>query len=162
MTFVRGETHLKEGDPAPDFAVEDETGKMVTLASMKGKKFILFFYPQDNTPTCTAEACNLSENYDDLKKEGFEVLGVSPDSARKHQNFITKFRLPYHLLVDADKKMINDYGVWGKKRFMGRIYDGVLRTTFVVDKAGTILRVFKDVKAKHHTSQILNSLEVTN
>lgn len=161
-TFVKGETHLQEGDQAPDFQGKDENGKMISLKDFKGKKLVLFFYPKDNTPGCTAEACSLSENYDDLKAAGLQILGVSADSEKRHQNFINKFRLPYHLLADTEMEVIKKYGVWGKKRFMGRIYDGILRTTFVIDGQGKIIRVFKDVKTKTHASQILESLEVTH
>ena len=123
-------THLNEGDKAPDFSGIIQTGETVSLSDYKGKKLILFFYPKDNTPGCTAEACNLRDNYDDLRNQGFELLGVSPDSAKKHQNFINKFELPFPLLADTEKEVLNAYGVWGPKQMYGRTYDGVYRTTF--------------------------------
>ena len=158
MTNIpNSKTHLKEGDKAPDFAIEDQNGKVVTLSELKGKKVILFFYPQDNTPTCTVEACNLRDNYSVLKKEGFLVYGISPDSHRKHKNFIKKFNLPFDLLVDKDLTLIKKYGVWGPKFFMGKHYDGLLRTTFVINEEGVIERVISKVVAKDHAQQILDT-----
>lgn len=151
------ETHLKEGDKAPDFQCVDENGKLRTLSEFVGKKLVLYFYPKDNTPTCTVESCNLRDNYDGLRKKGFEVLGVSPDSEKRHRNFISKFELPFPLLADEDHKVMNAYGVYGKKKFMGRVFDGVVRTTFVIDENGVIERVFKKVKSKEHTEQILET-----
>ena len=148
-------THLNEGDKAPDFSGIIETGENVSLSDYKGKKLILFFYPKDNTPGCTAEACNLRDNYDDLRNQGFELLGVSPDSAKKHQNFINKFDLPFPLLADTEKEVLNAYGVWGPKQMYGRTYDGVYRTTFIINGEGVIEKVFKKVKTKAHTEQIL-------
>ena len=127
-------THLQEGKKAPDFKGPIHTGETVSLADYKGKKLILFFYPKDNTPGCTAEACNLRDNYDDLRKQGYELLGVSPDSARKHQNFIKKFDLPFPLLVDTDRETINAYGVWGPKQMFGKKFEGVYRTTFIINE----------------------------
>lgn len=148
-------TDLKPGDKAPDFKGTIETGDTVSLGDYKGKKLVLFFYPKDNTPTCTTEACNLRDNYSALQKKGYEVLGVSPDSVKKHQNFINKFEFPYHLLADEDKEVLKAYGVWGKKKFMGRVYDGVHRTTFVIDENGKIENVITKVKAKQHADQIM-------
>ena len=148
-------THLQPGDKAPDFSGIDQNGDTITLADFKGEKVIIFFYPKDNTPTCTIEACNLRDNYMEFREKGFEVVGVSPDSARKHQNFIRKYDLPYTLLADTDKTIMNAYGVWGPKKFMGRTFDGVHRITFVIDETGTIEQVIKNVKAKVHTQQIL-------
>lgn len=152
-------TTLKEGDKAPDFAGIDQNEHTISLSDYKGKKLILFFYPKDNTPGCTAEACNLRDNFDDLKEKGYELLGVSPDSARKHQNFIKKHELPFPLLADTEKEVLNAYEVWGEKKFMGRTYDGVHRTTFIIDEEGKIEKVFKKVKTKAHTEQILEEME---
>lgn len=149
-------THLKVGDTAPDFSGIIETGDTVTLNDYKGKKLILFFYPADNTPTCTKEACNLSDNYAMLTKKGYEVLGVSPDSAKKHTNFINKYEFPYHLLADTDQAVLKAYGVWGPKKFMGRSFIGVHRTTFVIDENGKIENIIDKVKATEHADQILN------
>ncbi len=148
-------THLKEGDNAPDFTGVDQNGNPVSLSDFKGKKLILYFYPKDSTPGCTKEACNLRDNYELLKEKGFEILGVSPDSAKRHQNFINKYNLPFPLLVDEDLKTIKAYGVWGEKNFMGRKYMGVFRTTFVIDENGVIEKVITKVKVGDHAKQIL-------
>lgn len=152
-------THLKEGDKAPDFTTVDEQGNEISLTDFRGKKVILYFYPADNTPTCTKESCNFRDNYDMLLKKGFVVLGISKDTARKHQNFIDKFDLPFPLLVDTEKEIINAYGVWGPKKFMGREFDGIHRETFVIDEKGMIERVFLKVKSNTHTEQILESYD---
>ena len=152
-------TTLKEGDKAPVFEGENELGEGVTLADFSGKKLVLYFYPKDSTPGCTVESCNLRDHYEELKKKGFEVLGVSADGAASHQKFIGKHRLPFHLLVDTDKTVLNAYGVLGPKKFMGRAYDGIHRTTFVIDEQGVIEKVFTKVKTKTHTEQILESYE---
>lgn len=151
-------THLKEGDKAPEFTGLNEHGEEVSLSDYKGKKLILFFYPKDNTPGCTAEACNLRDNYDDLRAKGFELLGVSPDSQKKHQNFIKKHELPFPLIADTEQEVLNTYGVWGEKQMYGRTYMGVFRTTFVIDENGVIEKVFKKVKTKDHTAQILEAV----
>ena len=148
-------THLKEGDEAPDFKGKDQNGNDISLSDFKGKKVVLYFYPKDNTPGCTAEACNFRDNYKDLQKRGFEIIGVSADSEKKHQNFINKYELPFPLIADTDKEVINAYGVWGKKKFMGREYDGIHRETFVIDEKGEIEKVFEKVKTKEATEQIL-------
>ncbi|MEM9920866.1 MAG: thioredoxin-dependent thiol peroxidase [Bacteroidota bacterium] len=153
-------THLKEGDAAPAIDGFDENGEAVSLAQFAGRKLILFFYPKDNTPGCTAEACSLRDSYDELKAAGFELLGVSPDSAKKHQNFIKKFEFPFHLLADTDRKVIEAYGIWGPKKFMGREFDGVHRTTFIIDENGKIEKIYKKVKTKDHATQILEGLAV--
>ena len=150
-------TGLKEGDKAPDFKGVIEDGSEVKLSDYKGKKLVLYFYPKDNTPGCTAQACNLTENQSELKKAGFEILGVSADSAKKHVNFIEKYSLGFSLLADEDKKVINAYQVWGPKKFMGKEYDGIHRTTFVINEEGIIERVFTQVKTKDHANQILES-----
>ena len=154
-------THLKEGENAPAFAAANEKGETISLSDYKGKKLILYFYPKDNTPTCTTEACNLRDNFELLQSKGFELLGVSPDSQRKHQNFIKKFDLPFSLLVDADTKIIQDYGLWGEKQMFGKKYMGVFRTTFVIDENGKIERVFTKVNAADHANQILESMNLT-
>lgn len=152
-------TSLQVGDKAPAFSGKIESGETVSLADYKGKKLVLFFYPKDNTPGCTAEACNLRDNYSELKNAGFELLGVSPDSERKHQNFIKKFSLPFPLLADTEQEALKAYGVWGPKKFMGREYIGVHRTTFVIDENGIIEAVIDKVKTKDHTAQILEAVE---
>lgn len=148
-------TTLKVGDQAPDFTGVNEKNESISLSDFRGKKLILFFYPKDNTPGCTAAACNLRDNYSELKEKGYELLGVSPDSAKKHENFIRKFEFPFSLLADTEKEVLNAYGVWGLKKFMGKEYDGVHRTTFVIDEEGKIEQVIKKVKTKDHTAQIL-------
>ena len=148
-------TGLKAGDKAPDFKGKDQDGKIVSLKDFAGKKLVLYFYPKDNTPTCTLEACNLRDNYSVLKKKGYSILGVSADEEKKHLKFIAKYDLPFQLLADVDMKVINAYDVWGKKQFMGRIFDGINRTTFVIDEKGKIEKVITDVKSKDHTEQIL-------
>jgi len=148
-------TNLKVGDKAPNFSELNEAGETISLKDYKGKKLILFFYPKDNTPTCTVEACNLRDNYAMLQKEGYELLGVSPDSSKKHENFIKKFDLPFPLLADTERNVLNAYEVWGPKKFMGREFDGVHRTTFVIDEKGKIAQVIEKVKSKEHAAQIL-------
>ena len=148
-------TTLKEGDKAPNFSGVDENGNQLSLADYSGKKLILYFYPKDLTPGCTVESCNLRDNYNDLLKTGFDVVGVSADDEKKHLKFIDKHDLPFHLLADVDKKVINDYGVWGPKKFMGKVYDGIHRTTFIINENGMIEKVIKKVKTKEHTEQIL-------
>jgi len=146
---------LQAGDKAPDFEVVDQEEKKVRLSDYVGKKLALFFYPQDDTPTCTVEACNLRDNYKTLKAHGYEVVGISPDPPKKHVKFISKFKLPYRLLSDVDRKVIEAYGVWGEKELFGRKYMGVYRTTFIIDATGTIERVIDEVKSKEHAEQIL-------
>ncbi len=151
-------THLKEGDKAPDFKGVDQDENTVSLAGYKGKKLILYFYPKDDTPGCTAEACNLRDNFSVLKNEGFELLGVSPDSTKKHQKFIGKYSLPFPLVADTEKEVSNAYGVWGPKQFMGKTFDGVHRTTFVNDKEGRIEKIYTKVNTKAHAEQILEGM----
>jgi len=148
-------THLKAGDNAPDFNTKDEQGNPVLLADFKGKKLVLYFYPADSTPTCTVEACNLRDNFEALRNAGYHVLGVSPDSATKHQNFIKKHSLPFPLLMDEDHAIIKAYGVWGPKVTFGKAYDGLLRTTFIIDENGVIERVIDKVESKRHAEQIM-------
>ena len=147
---------LKEGDTAPDFSAVDENGNPVSLSDYKGKKLILYFYPKDNTPGCTAEACSLRDGYGELRSMGFELLGVSPDSAASHVRFKEKHGLPFRLIVDEGNRIAESYGVWGKKKFMGKTYQGILRTTFVIND-GRIEKVFDKVKTKEHSAQIIDS-----
>jgi peroxiredoxin Q/BCP len=149
-------THLQVGDSAPDFAITNQSGELIKLSDFSDKKLIIFFYPKDNTPGCTAESCNLKDNYSDLLEKGFEVVGVSADDAVSHQKFIAKFSLPYNLLADTNKEMIKSYGVWGKKKFMGKVYDGIHRTTFVINN-GVVEKIFLKVKTKEHSNQIIES-----
>lgn len=151
---------LKEGSQAPNFSALDASGKEYTLQSFKGKKLVLYFYPKDNTPGCTAEACNLRDNYTDLRMKGFEVIGVSPDSATSHQKFTDKFELPFILLSDPEKKMLQDYNAWGEKKMYGRSYMGVLRKTYLIDEEGKILKIIEKVKTKEHTQQIYKELNL--
>lgn len=148
-------THLKIGDKAPSFSALDEQGNTQTLAQYKGKKLVVFFYPKASTPGCTAEACNLRDNYHTFQAQGYEILGVSADSEKRQQNFVNKYELPFPLLADEDHAVINGFGVWGPKKFMGKEYDGIHRTTFVVDGNGVIEEVISKVKTKDHAAQIL-------
>lgn len=146
---------LAIGDKAPAFSAKDQHGKTVKLADFKGKKIVLYFYPQDLTPTCTVEACNLRDNYALLRQHGLEVLGVSPDDETSHQKFIAKHELPFTLLADTDHKIIDAYGVWGEKQLYGRKYMGLHRTTFLIDEKGKILHIFAKPKSKEHAEEIL-------
>lgn len=148
---------LSEGDKAPGFGVVNQNNEVMSLQSYRGKKVILYFYPKDSTPGCTAESCNLRDSYSELTTLGFEVIGVSADSVASHQKFISKHDLPFDLLSDTDRKVIEAYGVWGPKKFMGKEYEGIHRTTFVIDEKGVIERVFNKVKTKEHTQQILET-----
>lgn len=150
-------TTLKPGDKAPLFQSTDQHGKSIKLDDFKGSKVVLFFYPKDNTPGCTAEACNLRDNYQALLNKGYKVIGVSADDLKSHQKFSEKFDLPFPLLPDTDKKIVTDYGVWGPKKFMGKSYEGISRTTFVIDDQGVIEKVFDKVDTKNHSQQILES-----
>jgi peroxiredoxin Q/BCP len=146
---------LQEGDKAPAFKGIDQNGNTVSLADYKGKKVVLYFYPEDDTPTCTVQACNLRDNYGLLKKEGFEVLGVSPDEEKKHKKFEAKYNLPFTLLADPGHKIIDKYGVWDEKQLYGRKYMGILRTTFVLDEKGIIRKIFQRPKNKQHAEEII-------
>ncbi|MDT7831957.1 thioredoxin-dependent thiol peroxidase [Flavobacteriaceae bacterium S356] len=148
-------TTLKVGDKAPNFEAKDNQGNTIKLNDYSGKKLVVFFYPKASTPGCTVEACNLRDNYHTFLAKGYDILGVSADSARRQQNFINKYELPFPLLADEDKAVINAFGVWGPKKFMGREFDGIHRTTFVIDENGIIEDVILKVKTKDHTAQIL-------
>ncbi len=148
-------TTLQVGDKAPDFKAVDQDGNTITLQDYIGKKLVVFFYPKASTPGCTAEACNLKDNYQTFQQQGYEILGVSADSAKRQSNFKNKYELPYPLLADEDKKVIEGFGVWGPKKFMGKEYDGIHRTTFVIDEQGVITEVISKVKTKDHAAQIL-------
>ena len=150
-------THLQEGDKAPAFTGKDQNGEKVSLADCKGKKLVLYFYPEDGTPTCTVQACNLRDNYALLKKEGFTILGISPDDEKKHKKFETKFNLPFTLIADPEHTIIDKYGVWGEKQLYGRKYMGLLRTTFLVDEKGAIRKIFGKPKSKMHAEEIVNA-----
>ena len=146
---------LKQGDKVPNFSVNDQDGNTVSLSDFKGKKLIVFFYPKANTPGCTAEACNLSDNYKALQEKGYELLGVSADSEKKQANFKAKFNFPFPLLADENKEVINAFGVWGLKKFMGREFDSIHRKTFLIDENGVVAHVIDKVKTKDHAAQIL-------
>jgi peroxiredoxin Q/BCP len=148
---------LKEGDKAPALKGVDQNGNKVSLTDFKGKKVVLFFYPEDDTPTCTIEACNLRDNYNLLKQQGFEVIGVSPDNEKSHKKFETKFKLPYTLIADTQHTILEKYGVWDKKQLFGRKYMGVLRTTFVIDEKGVIRKIFLPPKNKAHAEEIIKA-----
>lgn len=151
---------LAEGLAAPAFEGLDQDGNSVTLNDYKGKKLILYFYPKDNTPGCTAESCDLSENYEYWLSKGFEVVGVSPDSASSHKKFIEKYGLKFKLLADTGKKILQDYGAWGEKVNYGKTYMGVIRTTFVINEKGLIEKIFKKVDTKKHTEQIIKEIKI--
>lgn len=149
-------TQLNVGDAAPEFSALDEQGNTISLGDYKGKKLVIFFYPKASTPGCTAEACNLNDNFDRFQSQGYEILGVSADSAKRQFNFKTKYGFQYPLLADEDRTVIEAFGVWGPKKFMGKEYDGIHRTTFVIDESGCIEQVISKVKTKDHTAQILS------
>lgn len=146
---------LKVGDKAPAFEAENQNGEIVKLSDFAGKKVVIYFYPKDNTPGCTKQACNLRDNYDNLLSQGFVVLGVSIDNAKSHLKFIEKFDLPFDLLVDTDKKLVEQFGVWVEKSMYGKSYMGTARTTFVIDEKGIISEIISKVKTDDHTAQIM-------
>ena len=148
-------TTLKPGDKAPDFKGKDQNGHDISLNDFTGNKLVIYFYPKDSTPGCTSQACNLRDNYDYLLSKGYKVLGVSGDSEKSHQKFIEKNSLPFPLLADTEKEVIKAFGVWGPKKFMGKTYDGIHRTTFVIDENGKIEEVIGKVNTKDHTAQII-------
>lgn len=150
---------LKEGDKAPVFNGVDQNGNKVSLSDYKGKKLALYFYPEDDTPTCTIQACNLRDDYSLLKKEGFEVVGVSPDDPKKHKKFEQKFNLPFKLIADTSRQILEKYGVWDHKKLFGHEYMGVLRTTFVIDEKGVIRKIFTRPKNKAHAEEIIAAMK---
>lgn len=150
---------ITEGDKAPAFTGKDQNGETVKLSAYKGKKLVLYFYPQDMTPTCTEQACNLRDNYTLLRQAGFDVLGVSPDDNKSHKKFEAKYALPFTLVADPEHKIIDLYGVWGEKQMYGRKYMGLLRTTFIIDEKGKVLKVFAKPKSKQHAEEIIASLK---
>jgi thioredoxin-dependent peroxiredoxin len=147
-------TQLKQGDKAPDFTLPNQIGDAISLKDFIGKKIVLYFYPKDDTPGCTAQACSLRDNYEDLQKKGYVILGVSPDSEEKHTKFIAKYNLPFSLLADTGHAVAEKYGVWGEKKFMGKTYDGIHRTTFVISEDGIIEEVITKVDTKNHAEQL--------
>lgn len=148
---------LKEGDKAPEFEGVDQNGNAIKLADFSGKKLVLYFYPKDDTPGCTKEACSLRDGYSTLTDKGFDVVGVSADTEAKHQKFIDKYNLPFHLIADTEKEIIQQYDAWGLKKFMGKEYEGIIRKTFVIGEDGTIDKIFDKVKTKDHAEQILEA-----
>jgi peroxiredoxin Q/BCP len=150
---------LTEGMKAPDFTGKDQSGKEISLQALKGRKVILYFYPKDNTPGCTKEACNLRDNYKDLIKKGFEIIGVSADSEKSHQRFIEKYDLPFNLIADTDKEILKTYGAWGLKKMYGKEYEGILRKTIIIDEQGVISKIINKVDTGNHTAQILDALD---
>lgn len=150
-------TTLQEGKKAPAFKGIDQNGNAISLASFKGKKVILYFYPKDDTPGCTAQACNLRDNYADLLEKGFAIVGVSTDPVKAHKKFEAKYELPFSLVADEDKQIVSDYGVWGEKKFMGKTYMGTTRTTFLIDEAGKIKKIINKPDTKNHTQEVLEA-----
>ena len=153
-------TQLTEGQKAPAFKGRDQNGKAVSLSDFTGKKVVLYFYPEDDTPTCTVQACNLRDNYSLLKKHGWVVLGVSPDDEKKHKKFEAKYDLPFTLIADPDHSIIDKYGVWGEKQLYGRQYMGLHRTTFLIDEKGVIKKVFLRPKNKQHAEEIMQTWQL--
>lgn len=150
---------LNLGDTAPTFSGKDQNGNPISLSDFKGKKLILYFYPKDNTPGCTAESCSLRDGYEELTRLGFDVVGVSADSEKSHQGFIAKHNLPFRLIADTNRKILNAYGAWGEKKLYGKTYEGIIRTTFVIGETGKIEKVFTKVKTDDHVNQILKEFK---
>ncbi|WP_310993634.1 thioredoxin-dependent thiol peroxidase [Aequorivita marina] len=146
---------LQAGDTVPSFKVKDQDGNLISSEDYKGQKYIVFFYPKASTPGCTAEVCNLRDNYEELQAQGYKLLGVSADSEKRQSNFKKKHELPFPLLADENKEVLNAFGVWGPKKFMGREFDGIHRKTFLIDENGVVARVIEKVKTKDHAAQIL-------
>jgi peroxiredoxin Q/BCP len=157
IDHIKGQNMLKEGSTAPAFKTKDATGETISLKDLRGQKVVLYFYPKDDTPGCTKEACSFRDAFSQYKKKGIAVLGVSPDSEASHQKFVTKYKLPFTLLADTDKTIAEAYGVWGEKKFMGRTYMGVHRTTFLIDEKGKIKKIFEKVKPEDHASEVLEA-----
>lgn len=153
-----GISHLKVGDKVPHFSALDQNEKEVTNKTLEGSKYVLFFYPKDDSPGCTKEACSIRDKYRTFEKNDIKIFGVSPDNVKKHNKFIEKYEFQYDLLADTDKEVINAFGVWGPKKFMGREIIGVHRTTFVVNETGTIISIIDKVKTKEHADQLINEL----
>ena len=151
---------LVEGIAAPDFSGINQKGETISLSGFKGKKLILYFYPKDNTPGCTAESCNLNDNYEMWLSKGYEVVGVSPDNVSSHKKFANKFKFRFNLLADPETKVLQTYGVWGEKSMYGKKYMGVLRTTFVISENGIIEEIFEKVDTKNHTNQLTKALDI--
>jgi peroxiredoxin Q/BCP len=151
---------LKEGNKAPLFSGKNQNGDIISLEDFKGKKVVLYFYPKDNTPGCTAESCDLNNNYGDFQVKGFEIVGVSPDGEASHRKFIEKYGLQFNLIADTEQKILNDYGVWGEKSMYGKTYMGVNRTTFVIDEEGIIEKIITKVDTKNHSDQIFSALNL--
>lgn len=149
---------LKEGDLAPAIEAVDHNGEKITLEEYRGKKVVLYFYPKDNTPGCTAEACDLRDNYERFLDQGFEVIGVSADSEKSHLNFISKYELPFRLISDVDKKVLQDFDAWGEKKMYGKSYMGIIRKTFIIDEEGKIEKIIEKVNTKQHSQQIFEEL----
>lgn len=149
---------LKEGDPAPAIDAVDQDGQRITLEEFKGRKVVLYFYPKDNTPGCTAEACDLRDHYRQFTGQGFEVIGISADSEKSHKKFIAKYDLPFRLISDVDKKVLQDYGAWGEKKLYGKTFLGIQRKTFIISEDGTIEKIFEKVNTKEHSKQIFEEL----
>jgi peroxiredoxin Q/BCP len=156
MNSIMEERILQPGDKAPSFTGIDQNGEKIALKDFKGKKLILYFYPSDDTPTCTTQACNLKDNFNSLKRKGFTIVGVSADSVRSHKKFETKYSLPFPLIADEDLNICNAYGVWQLKKFMGREVMGIVRTTFIINEKGKIEHIISKPKSKIHTEEILN------
>ena len=150
-------TELKEGSHAPAFEGVDQNGNKISLNDFKGKKVILYFYPKDDTPGCTAQACNLRDNYSELIQKGFQVIGISTDSVKSHKKFEDKFSLPFPLIADEEKKIVEQYGVWGQKKFLGKSYMGTNRTTFLIDEEGNIKKIITKPDTKNQTKQVLDA-----
>lgn len=150
--------HIRPGDKAPKFTATDQLGKQHQLADYKGKKLVLYFYPKDNTPGCINQACNLRDHYSVLLEKGIAVLGVSMDTAEMHERFIVRNKLPFPLIVDTKRKLIDLFGVWGEKKFMGKVYDGIHRTTFIINEKGVVEHIIERPKTKYHSEEILTLL----
>lgn len=153
-------TTLRKGDKAPEFEGLNQSGQKISLKEFRGKKLILYFYPKDNTPGCTAESCNLNDNYQNWLSKGYEVVGVSPDSVASHKKFADKFNFGFNLVADPDTDILKAYGVWGEKSMYGKTYMGVFRTTFVIDEQGIVEQVFEKIDTKNHTDQLTNALYI--
>ncbi len=151
-------TQLQIGDKAPDFKALDQDGKTIYLTNFSGSKVIMYFYPKADTPGCTAESCNLRDNYDDLMEKGFKIIGVSADPVQKQKKFAEKYNLPFPLIADTEKEVLKAYGAWGEKKMYGKAYEGIIRKTFVIDEKGMIERVIDNVKTKDHAAQILDAM----